>query len=56
MIDTLKDIRDRYSEADQKWEKEGDSHEEGYAMGIEFTVYKLNKIYPGLAERVWPNE
>jgi hypothetical protein len=56
MPDPFQQIRDRYSEADKKWENEGNSNEEGYAMGIEFVVYKLDELYPGLAERVWPNE
>jgi hypothetical protein len=52
----LKQIRDCYSEADKKWDKDGDMYEQGYAMGIEFAVYKLDELYPGLAERVWPND
>lgn len=56
MPDQLQQIRDHYTEADKKWDKEGNMYEQGYEDGIEFAVYKLDELYPGLAERVWPNE
>jgi hypothetical protein len=49
-------IRNRYNEANRKWEHEGDMHKQGYAMGMEFTVSKLDMVHDGLYKEVWPND